>query len=167
MENGVTMKHKESIGFAIRSLDNLITRKMIACAARNGVDELTVMHGWIIGYLYDNMEKEIFQKDIETEFSIARSTVTGILKLMEKKGYIIRESVPYDARLKKLVLTELGIEMNEKTRYSIDTMNEEIAACFTKQETEAFIQLAEKLKQSLCDGKGCCIYSSQEKVENK
>lgn len=81
-----TMKHKETIGFAIRSLDNLITRKMIAYAAQNGVDELTIMHGWIIGYLYDNMEKEIFQKDIEAKFSIGRSTVTGILKLMEKKG---------------------------------------------------------------------------------
>lgn len=147
------MKHKETIGFEIRSLDNLITRKMFAYAARNGVDELTVMHGWIIGYLYDNVEKEIFQKDIETEFSIARSTVTGILKLMEKKGYIIRKSVPYDARLKKLVLTDLGIEMNKKTRNSIDAMDKDITSCFTKEETEEFIRLAKKLKKSLCDEK--------------
>lgn len=144
------MKHKETIGFAIHSLDNLITRKMIAYAAQNEVDELTVMHGWIIGYLYDNSEKEIFQKDIEAEFSIGRSTVTGILKLMEKKGYIIRKSVPYDARLKKLVLTELGIKMNEKTRYSIDTMDEDIISCFTKEEAEEFLRLAQKLKNSLC-----------------
>lgn len=147
------MKHKETIGFEIRSLDNLITRKMFAYGAKNGVDKLTVMHGWIIGYLYDNLEKEIFQKDIEAEFSIARSTVTGILKLMEKKGYIVRKSVPYDARLKKLVLTELGIEMNKKTRNSIDAMDEDITSCFTKKETEEFIRLAKKLKKSLCDEK--------------
>lgn len=151
------MKHKATIGFEIRSLDNLISRQMIAYAARNGVDELTVMHGWIIGYLYDNLEREIFQKDIEAEFSIARSTVTGILKLMEKKGYIIRESVPYDARLKKLVLTELGIEMNERTRHSIDTMDEDITSCFTKEEAEEFLRLAQKLKKSLNNEKdgGC------------
>lgn len=143
------MKHKETIGFEIRSLNNLISRQMIAYAARNGVDELTVMHGWIIGYLYDNPEKEIFQKDIEAEFSIARSTVTGILKLMEKKGYIVRESVSYDARLKKLVLTELGKEMNERTRHSIDTMDEDIMSCFTKEEMEEFLRLAQKLKKSL------------------
>lgn len=147
------MKHKETIGFEIKSLDNLINRKMIAYAARNGVDELTVMHGWIIGYLYDNPGKDVFQKDIETEFSIARSTVTGILKLMEKKGYIIRESVPQDARLKKLVLTELGIEMNRKTRHSIDSMNEDIASCFTKEETEEFLRLVRKLKESLSEDK--------------
>ncbi len=165
MEVTNKMKHKETIGFAIRSLDNLITRKMFAYAAQNGVDKLTVMHGWIIGYLYDNLEKEIFQKDIETQFSIGRSTVTGILKLMEKKGYIIRESVSYDARLKKLVLTELGKEINKKTRDSIDTMDKEITSCFTKEETEEFLCLAKKLKQSLCKNtlssnfgseKGCC-----------
>lgn len=148
------MKHdhdKEAIGFQIRTLNNLITRDMIAYGAKNGVDELTVMHGWIIGYLYDNKEKEIFQKDIEAKFSIARSTVTGILKLMEKKGYIIRESVPYDARLKKLVLTDLGEEINRKTRHSIDTMNDDLASCFTKEEEEEFIRLAKKLKKSLCE----------------
>lgn len=42
----------------------------------------------------------IFQKDLETEFCIGRSTVTNILNLMEKKGFVRRESVSYDARLK-------------------------------------------------------------------
>ena len=145
------MKHKETVGFEIRSLNNLITRSMVGYAAQNGVDELTIMHGWIIGYLYDNRDKEIFQKDIEAKFSIARSTVTGILKLMEKKGYIIRESVPYDARLKKLTLTELGVEMNRRARHSIDTMDAEITSCFSKEEQEEFLRLAKKLKKSLCE----------------
>lgn len=143
------MKHKQTIGFEIKSLNNLINRKMIAYAARNGVDELTVMHGWILGYLYDNQEKDIFQRDLETEFCIARSTVTGILKLMEKKGYIVRESVPQDARLKKLTLTELGRQMNEKNRHSIDSMDEDLVSCFTQEEIEEFFLLMKKLKESL------------------
>ena len=32
----------------------------------------------------------VFQRDIEREFSITRSTVTNILQLMERKGYIQR-----------------------------------------------------------------------------
>ena len=47
--------------------------------------------------------------------SITRSTVTNILQLMERKGYIERRSVPQDARLKQLVLTEEGICFHEKT----------------------------------------------------
>ena len=79
----------------------MMSRNLMAAARERGVDELTAMHGWILGYLCRNEDKDIFQKDIEAEFKICRSTVTNILKLMEKKGYIRRESVPYDARLKE------------------------------------------------------------------
>ena len=68
------------------------------------------MNGWIMRYLYENRKKDIFQKDIEKFFSIGRSTVTNIIQILEKKGYVRRESVEYDARLKKVILTEQGIE---------------------------------------------------------
>ena len=49
-------------------------------------DEITRKNGWIIGdYLASNRDKDIFQKDIEYNFSIRRSTVSGILQLMEKR----------------------------------------------------------------------------------
>jgi len=140
---------KMHIGFEIRTLNNLLSRKMIASAAKNGVDELTIMHGWIIGYLCRNQDRDIFQRDIETEFSISRSTVTGILKLMEKKGYIVRESVPRDARLKKLVLTELGKEMDERARSSIDALEEEMLGYFSAKEIDGFFAFAAKLRSSL------------------
>ena len=47
----------------------------------------------------------VFQRDVERAFSLSRSTATGILQLMEKNGFLLREPVAYDARLKKLVLT--------------------------------------------------------------
>ena len=48
----------------------------------------------------------IIRKDIEEEFQIRKSTVTGILQLMEKNGFIYRESVEKDARLKRIVPTK-------------------------------------------------------------
>lgn len=56
------------------------------------------------------MDRNIFQKDIEQEFSISRATVSNLVQLVEKKGYISREAISEDARLKKLVLTNKGIE---------------------------------------------------------
>ena len=103
----------------------MMSRNLMAAARERGVDELTAMHGWILGYLCRNEDKDIFQKDIEAEFKICRSTVTNILKLMEKKGYIRRESVPYDARLKKLVLTDTGREVEEED-VALDDFSDEI-----------------------------------------
>ena len=80
----------ESIGHEIKAIDHLMQRKMIMTASRSGLDKVTIMHGWIIGYLILNLDRDIYQKDIESEFAISRSTVTNILKLMEKKGYITK-----------------------------------------------------------------------------
>ena len=66
---------KNHIGREVKRLDNEIHSMMLA--SRQETKELTVMHNWVIGYLYRNQQKEIFQKDIEAEFSIARSTATG------------------------------------------------------------------------------------------
>ena len=102
-------RREEKIGFEIRRLDHMLGRNMQAHVRAAGIDEVTLMHGWIIRYLYTNQDKDVFQKDIEQYFSIGRSTVTNIIQLMERKGYIARESVEHDARLKKVVLTEKGI----------------------------------------------------------
>lgn len=56
--------------------------------------------------LLESAHKPIFQRDIEEAFQIRRSTVTGIIKLIEQKGYLTRTSVESDARLKQLVPTE-------------------------------------------------------------
>ena len=94
----------------LRRVDNLIFRRLNQFSRANGVEQTTPMHGWIIEYLYRHRDEPVFQRDIEREFSITRSTVTNILQLMERKGYIRRQSVPQDARLKQLVLTEEGIQ---------------------------------------------------------
>ncbi len=144
------MNRKDTLGFQIKTLDNLFFRNMIAYeASQRGMDEVTVMHGWILGFLFENSEREIFQKDIETEFSIARSTVTSIVKLMEKKGYICRESVEQDARLKKLVLTEKGRKIHEQHIGYVDILEERCKRNITQEELEAFQAVAEKLKRNL------------------
>ena len=74
-------------------------------------EDVTAVNGRIIMYLYHHKEEDIFQKDIENEFSIRRSTSSSIISLMEKKGYIERVSVAHDARLKKLVLTDKALQV--------------------------------------------------------
>ena len=108
-----------------------------------------MMQGWIIGYLYRNRVKEIFQKDLEAEFSIARSTATGILQLMEKKGYLKRESVPHDARLKKLVLTEKGMNTHEQHIKRIHDIEDMLREGLSEEEIQTFFRLIRKMRENL------------------
>lgn len=67
---------------------------------------LTTMQRNVLGFiLLSTMHRDIYQKDLEEEFHIRKSTATGILQLMEKNGFIVRESVKSDARLKRIVPT--------------------------------------------------------------
>ena len=84
-------------------------------------------------------------------FSITRSTVTNILQLMERKGYIERQSVPQDARLKMLVLTAKGLEFHEKTMLSLHQTDEFVAGLLTEEENTELLRLLNKLKNGLND----------------
>ena len=64
--------------------------------------------------LLETLHRDLYQKDVEEEFQIRRSTATGFLQLMEKNGFIYRENVEKDARLKKIVPTEKSIALREK-----------------------------------------------------
>ena len=133
----------------IRRVDNLIFRKINPFARENGVEQATPMHGWIIGYLYRHRDTAVFQRDIEREFSITRSTVTNILQLMERKGYIERRSVPQDARLKQLVLTEEGIRFHENTIRSFHQTDDYVAGLLTEEENTELLRLLNKLRDAL------------------
>ena len=88
------MERKNQIGFEVKVISNLIQRKIDSTASGRGLAKLTPMQGWIIDYIYNNQnENDIFQRDVEAEFTIRRSTATGILKLMEKNGLITRVPV--------------------------------------------------------------------------
>ena len=133
----------------IRRVDNLIFRRISQFARANGVEQATPMHGWIIGYLYRHPDQPVYQRDIEREFSITRSTVTNILQLMERKGYIRRQNVPQDARLKQLVLTEEGIRFHEKTMLSFHQTDDYVASLLTEDENAELLRLLNKLRDAL------------------
>ena len=106
-------------------------------------------NSFILRFLNEHKDENIYQKDIENAFSIARSTVTSILKLMEKKNYITRESVESDARLKKLVLTETGIELHYKIENMITKNETLLDSLLTKEEKKQFLFLINKILSGL------------------
>ena len=143
------MEYEKDIGFQIRALSHLVKRIVDQTAFTKEEIHPTGVQGWIIGYLYNNRHKEFFQRDIQEQFSIRRSTVTGILQLMEKNGFITRSSVDRDARLKRLELTPKAVELHERVGRSIRQVEERLAQSLTEEEKSEFIRLCEKIRENL------------------
>lgn len=143
------MEYREDIGFQIRTLSHLVKRTVDQVAFDEQDDHPTGVQGWILGYLYENQGREIFQRDIQEHFSIRRSTVTGILQLMERNGLITRSSVERDARLKKLELTPRGVELHERVERSIRQVEDRLSQCLTPEEKATFLTICEKIRAHL------------------
>lgn len=141
---------RRKIGAEIKALSNLIKREVDKSALHNDVVGLTGMQSWIIGYLKMHQDtKDVFQKDLESEFNIRRSTATGILKLMEKNGLITREPVSYDARLKKIVMTPKAKEICLKIKHEIMHIEDKLADGLTQEQIDTFFAIVDKLKKNI------------------
>ena len=79
--------------------------------AKACVDKVTGLHGFLVGYLYHRQDQPVFQRDLERDLKMCRSTVTAVLQLMERNGLIQRTGVPGDGRKKQIHLTELARSM--------------------------------------------------------
>lgn len=145
------MKPENDIGLQIRMLSNLIRRDVEKSRGSLGIDSLQGVHGWAIAYFYKNRSRDIFQKDFENEFSIRRSTASNILKLMEKNGFITRESVDSDARLKKIVLTEKAIRVHNLITENINRREERLRRGVSSEELAVFFTVMQKFKENMED----------------
>ncbi len=113
--------------------------------------EPTRMQCGTMHYLRDHEGEDVFQKDLEAAFSISAATATNILKLMEKDGLITRVSVPQDARLKKIELTERGIALDEKARENVLRLEEGMRKGFTEEELTIFRDYLDRMAQNIVD----------------
>ena len=75
------MESERHVGGEIHRLSHLFKRRL-----DDGMPQKTTgMQARIIGFLRFNEGRELFQRDVEAEFGIRRSTATGILQLMEDR----------------------------------------------------------------------------------
>lgn len=137
------------IGYEVRTLNQIIGR--LVNSYQSKVDEkagINRMQGWIIGYLYRHSEEAVFQKDLEAEFQMARSTASGILQAMEKKGLITRESIPRDARLKRLVLTEKGMEFQMEIMENFERIQKVLKSDISQEKLECFMEVLDMIREN-------------------
>ncbi len=141
--------NKRHIGYAVKSLNRRIDRVMenIPAVYENG--KLTGVQLWTLNFLFRSAGKDVFQRDVEAEFNIRRSTATEILKSMEASGLICRVPVDFDARLKKIVLTDYAREVRRQLQAQVERAEKEMTRGFTEAELDAFFDYVARFKANL------------------
>lgn len=138
----------DHIGFQIRTISNLIKRRIDQMVAEEE-ESLTAHQGWVLTYLTDHKDQDVMQRDIEKKFSIRRSTASHMLQLMEKSGYIQRISVPDDARMKKLLITEKGIEAQKRMQDRLCRFEELFQSHLSPEDLQQLQRILRQLEENI------------------
>lgn len=112
--------------------------------------EITGTQASIIHFLArETARREVFQRDVELEFDIRRSSVSSVIGGLEKKGFIRRESVAEDARLKKIVLTDRGRGVSSQVAELIEWIDGELTGGLDDDELVILDRLLAKVQNNL------------------
>lgn len=142
---------RKDLGKEIHNVSNRIKRKIDKKVAEYG---LTSVQSRVLHFIKMKQEKEnvpVYQKDIEEVFDIRRSSATNVLQLLEKNGYITRESVASDARLKQILLTQKGNEMTQVVHQIIMKEEDNLLKSITEEEKEMLFELLERLSKAVSE----------------
>lgn len=145
----VIIMGKPFIGIALRSLNNSIMRCVDSSAHKSEIDRITGSNGWIIGYIAENADKDIYQRDLEAHFGITRSTASKNVDLMVQKGLIEKHPVACDARLKKLVLTPKARDVAKRMCIGREKMEEKLTSGFSDEELELLHSYLVRMRENI------------------
>ena len=145
------MEQEKRIGIQLRNTNNMIRRVITNQPTNKVMDKLTGTNTWLIAYIAEQTDKgkDVFQRDIEETFGITRSCVSKVISLMEQKGFIERMEVDYDARLKRLVLTEEAAKYAAYMKKDAMEMEKKITAGFSDEEKEKLSEFLERIMANL------------------
>lgn len=143
-------KNKLKLGLDIGKIHHIISRKMDATVISYIGDNLTVSQAYVIDFIYmEGKNKDIFQKDLEKEFDLKRSSISLMLNNMEKNDLIQRVPIAEDARFKKIILTEKSMILYKKISIAIDSIENKLSEDLTLEELNTFYKVLDKIRTKL------------------
>ena len=105
----------------------------------------------MLDYLFHTNKEEVNQRDVEKNLSLKNPTVTGILKRMEEKGFILSVPNASDKRKKNIYLTEKAYDIQRKMDADRRKLDKRLTIGLTKKEVEALSRGLEKVLYNISE----------------
>lgn len=129
----------------VSKLSNKLRRKIDAFSTRQ---DFSGSEGKVLHFILAQ-SGDVFQKDVEEEYSLRPSTATELLKKMEKNGLIYREAMPNDARMKKIIVTDKAMQYKDVVMNDILSLEEELTKDIAQQDLDVFFDVIEKMMDNI------------------
>ena len=137
------MKLNETIEFYIRTTSLALSRMYNSIAAKYGITQT-------IGYLLTYVERQgTPSTKLAQQLGMKNSSLTRLLKKMEKDGCIYRKTSPEDKRVVKIFLTKKGVERRKIAKKSVLDFNERLLSKVDEKEMATFLKVFDIIKEQV------------------
>ena len=141
-------KRGQPIGFMIKQINNVYEKDLNERLKTIGI---TASQCAVLDYLFHTSKEEVSQRDVERSLNLKNPTVTGLLKRLDEKGYILCVPNASDKRKKTIYLTEKAYDIQRRMENDRRKLDKELTRGMTKREIAALRKNLEKLLYNIAD----------------
>ena len=101
----------QPIGSMIKQVNNVYEKDLNERLRMIGI---TASQCAVLDFLFHTSKEEVSQRDVERALNLKNPTVTGLLKRLDEKGYILCVPNANDKRKKNIYLTEKAYDIQRR-----------------------------------------------------
>lgn len=140
------MKKDKTIDFHIKWVWHAISRMYNIYASK---EEMTMSIGYVL--INIDIENGTPATKIGPLIGMEPRSLTRMLKSLEEKGWIYRQTDPNDKRFVNVFLTEVGKEKRNFARAGVLEFNERVTHIISKEELDTFLNVIDKINHLIED----------------
>jgi MarR family transcriptional regulator, organic hydroperoxide resistance regulator len=136
------MRREETVDYNIKAVWHAIARMYNQQAGKH---DITMSMGFVL--LNINSEEGTPATKIAPLMGLEARSLTRLLKSMEEKGLIYRESDSSDKRMVRIVLTKEGKKKKEKSRETVLRFNDVVRQMIEPEKLNVFFEVLQKISR--------------------
>ena len=150
-KGGGILNEKTAVTRKIKCLHSLIKKNFDNSDFIKEYPDMTSTKGFVIGYIFKKSEKKelVYQKDIERDFSISRSSASELLNNLENQDLITRVAEESDQRMKRISLTDKSNALMMNLRETMLGTNKKMVSGFTQEEIDLVDSFIDRMIENL------------------
>lgn len=107
-------------------------------------EKLTASQCYLLHYIWTCHPKGTFITSLHKELGVSMATISGCVKRLRQKGYLMVEVCATDERQKKLVPTDKLKKISGKLKTAIESAENSVYGSLSEQERELLFGLEQK-----------------------
>lgn len=136
------MQERMPIGFLFKQINTIYEKEFNNRLKKLGI---TASQCAVLDYLFNTSEEEITQKDIEKALNLKNPTVTGLLKRLDEKGFVLVVPSNKDKRCKNVFLTEKAYDIQRRMELDRKKIDKMLTLGMNKKEVAALEKMLKRV----------------------